>query len=68
MKIEVGQRFRNRNASPRTVWVVERLLNYPGTITHVTIAREGSPRDTKTYSAIALQDQSVFEPVSEPKQ
>ena len=67
MKIEVGQRFRSRAAGPRNVWIVERLLNTPGAITHVTISREGAPRDTKTYSALALQDRSVFEPVIEKK-
>ena len=67
MKIEVGQRFRSRTPGPRTVWIVERLLSSPGAITHVTISREGAPRDTKTYSAMALQDQSAFEPVVEKK-
>jgi hypothetical protein len=67
MKIEVGQRFRSRKPGPRTVWIVERLLNSPGAITHVTMSREGAPRDTKTYSALALQDRSVFEPVTDNK-
>jgi hypothetical protein len=67
MKIEVGQRFRSRTAGPRTVWIVERLLKTPGAITHVTISREGAPRDTKTYSALALQDRSAFEPVVDKK-
>ena len=67
MKIEVGQRFRIRTPGARSVWIVERLLKTPGAITHVTISREGSPRDTKTYSALALQDQSVFEPVTDRK-
>ena len=65
MKIEIGQRFRSR--SPRTVWVVERLLNRPGSIEHVTITREDMPCDSKTYSARTLEDPSVFEPVSEHK-
>jgi len=65
MKIVVGQRFRSR--SPRTVWVVERLLSRPGIIEHVTMAREDSPCDTKTYSAKALEDLSFFEPVKDYK-
>ena len=65
MKIEVGQRFRSR--SPRVVWVVERLLSRPGIIEHVTMAREDSPWDTKTYSAKALEDSSFFEPVKDFK-
>lgn len=63
MKIEVGQRFRSCATGPRTVWVVERLLQTPGNITHVTIVREDAPLDSKTYSAVALQDQAAFEPV-----
>ena len=63
MKIEVGQRFRSCTTGPRAVWVVERLMKTPGNITHVTIVREDAPSDTKTYSAAALQDQAVFEPV-----
>jgi len=63
MKIEVGQRFRSRNPSLDAVWVVDRLLNTPGNITRVTIVREDTPADSKTYSTKALQDQSTFEPV-----
>ena len=63
MKIEVGQRFRSCSSSVRTVWVVERLMRTPGNITHVTIVREDAPSDSKTYSAVALQDKLAFEPV-----
>ena len=66
MKIEVGQRFKSRILGAEAIWIVERLLKTPGTITHVTIAREGAPRDTKTYSTSALEDKTVFEPVLEP--
>lgn len=61
--IEIGQRFRSCNAGQQTVWIVDRLMSTPGNITHVTIVREDAPGDTKTYSAVALQDQSSFEPV-----
>jgi hypothetical protein len=61
--IEVGQRYRNRNSGLNAIWVVERLMNTPGNITHVTIVREDAPGDSKTYSVKALQDQSTFEPV-----
>ena len=63
MKIEIGQRFRSCNPGPRIVWVVERLMKTPGNITHVTIVREDAPSDSKTYSEVALQDHSAFEPV-----
>ncbi len=63
MKIEIGQRFRSCGSGLHTVWVVERLMNTPGNITHVTIVREDAPTDSKTYSATALQDHSTFEPV-----
>jgi hypothetical protein len=46
---------------------VERLLSRPGIIEHVTMAREDSPCDTKTYSAKALEDLSFFEPVKDYK-
>jgi hypothetical protein len=65
MKIEIGQRFRYRPLGPESIWVVERLLQTPGAITHVTIKREGAARDTKTYSEAALRDKSAFEPVAE---
>jgi len=61
--IEVGQRYRNRNSGLDTVWIVDRLMNTPGNITHVTMVRENAPADSKTYSVKALQDQSSFEPV-----
>ena len=61
--IEVGQRYRNRNSGLDTVWIVDRLMNTPGNITHVTMVREDAPADSKTYSVKALQDQSSFEPV-----
>ncbi len=63
MKIEIGQRYRSCSDGQQTVWVVERLMSTPGNITHVTIVREDSPADSKTYAATALQDQSTFEPV-----
>jgi len=66
VKIEIGQRFRSRDAGLDAVWVVDRLMNTPGNITHVTIVREDAPTDTKTYSAAALQDKSSFEPVPSP--
>ena len=61
--VEVGQRYRNRNSGLDTVWVVDRLMNTPGNITHVTMVREDAPADSKTYSVKAIQDQSSFEPV-----
>lgn len=61
--IEIGQRFRSCNSGLHAVWVVDRLMSSPGNITHVTIVREDAPADSKTFSAVALQDQSRFEPV-----
>ncbi len=65
MKVEIGQRFRSRN--PRETWIVERLLNRPGIVEHVTMVREDARCETKTYSMKALEDMSVFEPLNDSK-
>ena len=65
MKIEVGQRFRSRVLGAETIWIVDRLLHTRSPVAHVTIKREGDPRDTKTFSAAALQDKASFEPIAE---
>jgi len=58
-----GDRF-IKVEDPRTVWVVERVVDVPDPIMHVQLFQEGRPQRRRTLAESVLRDRGFYQKIN----